>query len=64
MPFYTFTCTSEACNHTQDYLVKMDTKKTECAKCGNPADYQMSYKFAATGLPNGHNTRRGGIKNH
>lgn len=63
MPFYTFTCTSENCQHTQDYLVKMGTKETDCKECGSPAEYQMSYKFSATGLPNGHITFRGNVKN-
>lgn len=63
MPFYTFTCTSEGCGHTQDYLVKMGTKETECKECGEKAEYKNSFKFSATGLPNGHITFRGGVKN-
>jgi putative FmdB family regulatory protein len=63
MPFYTFKCTSEECQHASDYLVKMGTKETECKECGEPAEYQMSYKFASTGLPNGHITNRVGKKN-
>lgn len=64
MPFYTFECTSEECSHKQDYLVKAGTKETECKECGSPAEYRMSYKFAAHGLPNGHITTRGNTKNH
>ena len=63
MPFYTFKRTSEECNHTEDYLVKVGTKKTECKECGEPAEYQMSFKFSATGLPNGHITFRGDTRN-
>lgn len=63
MPFYTFACTSEECQHTKDYLVKAGVKETACAECGEPAAYQLSYRFSATGLPNGHITFRGGTKN-
>lgn len=64
MPFYTFKCTSDDCQHTEDYLVKMGAKETQCKLCGKLAEYQLSYKFAATGLPNGHITTRGDTKNH
>lgn len=64
MPFYTFMCTNVGCNHQQDYLVKAGTKETDCTKCGSRAEYQLSYKFSATGLPNGHITFRGNVKNH
>ena len=64
MPFYTFICKEKECGHTQDYLVKMGTKETPCKKCGNPAEYKMSYKFSAIGLPNGHITFRGNTKNY
>lgn len=63
MPFYTFKCTNEECIHTSDYLVRMGTKETACKECGETAEYQLSFKFASTGLPNGHITTRGDTKN-
>lgn len=61
MPLYTFSCKN--CGLTKDYLVSFGTNEVECSDCKDKAEKQMSYKFAAHGLPNGHNTRRGGIKN-
>lgn len=60
MPLYTFKCGT--CDHTQDYLVKMGTEKTDCKKCGQEATKQLSYKFAATGLPNGHIAIKGHVR--
>lgn len=56
MPFYTFTC--EKCAVTKDELVPMGTESTKCAKCGEPTVKQPSFRFNATGLPNGFSTTR------
>lgn len=61
MPLYSFKC--DNCQLEKDYLVTFETKEVACKECGETAKKQPSYKFAAHGLPNGHNTRRGGIKN-
>jgi putative FmdB family regulatory protein len=56
MPFYTFKCTK--CNATKDELVPMGTESTTCANCGSQTVKQPSFRFSATGLPNGFaNTR-------
>jgi putative FmdB family regulatory protein len=52
MPYYDFKCVS--CEHTQEELVKMGTNESICEKCGAKAEKSMSsYRFNATGLPNG-----------
>ncbi|MDQ0154946.1 zinc ribbon domain-containing protein [Robertmurraya andreesenii] len=51
MPFYTFKCTK--CNTQRDELVPMGTESTKCATCGEPTVKQPSFRFNATGLPNG-----------
>lgn len=56
MPFYTYTCTK--CNTQKDELVPMGTESTTCAKCGAPTVKQPSYRFSATGLPNGFSATR------
>jgi predicted nucleic acid-binding Zn ribbon protein len=60
MPFYTFICENEECEHKQSTLVKMGTKEVECEECGETAHYSFinSTRFASTGLPNGHITNR------
>lgn len=60
MPFYEFLCSE--CGHRADYIVKMGARETECAKCGEIAHYQMSFKSVATNLPNGFSMTRTGTK--
>lgn len=56
MPFYTFRCTK--CNTQADELVRMGTESTVCKECGAPTVKQPSFRFNATGLPNGFSTNR------
>jgi putative FmdB family regulatory protein len=56
MPFYSFRCAK--CNVTKDELVPMGTESTTCATCGEPTVKQPSFRFNATGLPNGFSTTR------
>ena len=59
MPYYNFKCSNEKCGDTYDDLVKMGTSEVDCRTCGNKAYKTIeSYKFAALGLPNGHNAVR------
>ncbi len=51
MPFYTFKCTT--CNTQCDELVPMGTESTTCTTCGEPTVKMPSFRFNATGLPNG-----------
>lgn len=52
MPIYKFKCRS--CGKTQELLVKMMQKTTECKDCGGLAEYQLSFNTVSIGLPNGH----------
>jgi putative FmdB family regulatory protein len=56
MPFYTYKCTK--CNVTKDELVPMGTESTKCTTCGEPTVKQPSFRFNATGLPNGFSENR------
>jgi putative FmdB family regulatory protein len=56
MPFYTFKCTK--CEVAKDELVKYGTESTKCATCGEPTVKQPSFRFSATGLPNGFSATR------
>lgn len=59
MPFYDYKCSSEDCKHVmQDQLRKMSETAIECDQCGEKADRMFSGRFAAHGLPNGHNAVR------
>lgn len=59
MPFYDYKCTNEDCKHImENELKKMDEKVINCNKCGKQSERQFSGKFAAHGLPNGHNAVR------
>ncbi|AYA77363.1 hypothetical protein DOE78_18970 [Bacillus sp. Y1] len=51
MPIYTYKC--EKCNVTKDELVRMGTESTTCQTCGEPTVKLPSFRFNATGLPNG-----------
>lgn len=63
MPLYNFECTEPECKHQQpNKLVKMGTTHIECEKCGGKSEKSVSYMFASTGLPNGHNSIRGKIR--
>jgi putative FmdB family regulatory protein len=56
MPFYTFFCAK--CDVEKDELVPMGTTSTKCPSCGAPTVKQPSFRFNATGLPNGFSTTR------
>ncbi len=59
MPFYDYKCTSCE-NVMENQLKKYEDKIIECGKCSGEAEQQFSGKFAAHGLPNGHNAVRAG----
>ena len=55
MPFYDYKCTNENCNHEmENQLKKFEEKVIKCEKCNNDSERQISGRFAAHGLPNGH----------
>ncbi len=57
MPLYDYKC--EACNNVmKDQLRKMEEKQIGCDLCGEQANRLFSGRFAAHGLPNGHNAVR------
>ena len=56
MPFYSFKCTN--CNAIKDELVVIGTESTTCKECGAPTVKQPSFRFSATGLPNGFSSTR------
>lgn len=56
MPFYNFACPN--CRTTTELLVAMGTESTACQTCGKPTVKQPSYRFNATGLPNGFSATR------
>lgn len=59
MPFYDYKCSNEGCGHTMvDQLRKMSETKIDCEECGKESERQFSGRFAAHGLPNGHNAVR------
>ena len=59
MPFYDYKCSNQECNHMmEDQLKKMSETTIECESCGEPSERQFSGRFAAHGLPNGHNAVR------
>lgn len=51
MPLYTFEC--PRCNTKGDELVPIGTESTTCKECGEPTVKLPSFRFNATGLPNG-----------
>lgn len=59
MPFYDYKCSNEGCGHMMiDQLRKMSETQIDCEKCGKESERQFSGRFAAHGLPNGHNAVR------
>lgn len=57
MPFYDYKCT--ACSKVMEsQLKKFSDKVIPCGECGADSKQQFSGKFAAHGLPNGHNAVR------
>jgi putative FmdB family regulatory protein len=56
MPYYTFKC--EKCDVTKDELVRMGTESTTCSTCGEATVKLPSFRFNATGLPNGFSSTR------
>lgn len=56
MPFYSFKCPK--CEAVTEKLVKMGVESTVCYQCGSPTAKQPSFRFNATGLPNGFSSTR------
>lgn len=62
MPFYDYKCINEDCAHVMiDQLQSFSEKTINCEECGDSSEQQFSGRFAAHGLPNGHNAVR--VKN-
>lgn len=58
MPFYDYKC--KECEHIMESQLKnFNQKVITCSKCGKEtSEQQFSGRFAAHGLPNGHNAVR------
>jgi putative FmdB family regulatory protein len=64
MPFYDYKCSDEKCGHQMPNQLKpFSAKVIKCEACEKETStQQFSGMFAATGLPNGHNSIRGNIR--
>jgi putative FmdB family regulatory protein len=57
MPIYSYRC--DTCNNEEEKLVAFDKRDQQtCSKCSEKTTKQDSYKFNATGLPNGFSATR------
>lgn len=57
MPIYTYTCPN--CSHKEEKFVLFSEKDQQtCSKCEKSTEFTPSFKFNATGLPNGFSETR------
>jgi putative FmdB family regulatory protein len=58
MPIYNYKCTK--CSKESELLVSYDKRNGQkCADCNEELELKPSYRFNATGLPNGFHKNRG-----